>query len=676
MNLALVGSSAKRRLALLRGPLRRHLLLAAAVVAVLALAAVVRVVSLADNPRGFFCDEASVGFNAYSILHSGKDEWGVRLPLFFRAFGEYKLGLFIYSEVPFIAALGLTELAVRLTSAVYGTLTVLALFLLGWALFRHRGAGLASAFFLAIMPWHIHFSRTGFGEIVVFPFFLAVGLCLFLLGARQPRYWPAAAVVLGLTLYSYRAAWVVLPPLLILLVILYSRELFRARRWALLSLGLFAVIAIPLIMHLTSGETDRAQEVDIFGRGESARDTAETFVRQYRTYFSQDFLFDRADDSDVTRHYLPGYGNLYYIQIPFLLLGLLGLLWPPRREKVILLLLLLLYPVPGAITINSPVSGRAFLGSLVFALITGYGLFLAADGLSKWRWRVRGSPWPLGAAAATVLVAAVAAVALNNFASYLERYHQEYPKLSAGYYGWQWGPKEIIEYFELVQDDYDQFIMDGGFNAPGIFYRFYTRDRCGPPRCIIGSTDKYTPGGTTRQLFALRPESLLPDYEYVTRRELMYPDDTLAFSIVEIKGRATPMPTSEASEKDEEVPVPSSAAERDQERRAELMVITSALIEYQKETGSFPSTSGNLQGACSYPGMDQLCMFSEKLGLDTLVDPRGDAHQFGYFYESNGNSFTLYATFETEPLPQEACASAPTGLASRPNLVCVRMGNP
>jgi len=540
MNLALIGASAKRRLALLRRPLRRPLLLAAAVVAVLALAAVVRVVSLADNPRGFFCDEASVGFNAYSILHSGKDEWGVQLPLFFRAFGEYKLGLFIYSEVPFIAALGLTEFAVRLTSAVYGTLTVLALFLLGWALFRHRGAGLASAFFLAIMPWHIHFSRTGFGEIVVFPFFLAVGLCLFLLGARQPRYWPAAAVVLGLTLYSYRAAWVVLPPLLILLVILYSRELFRARRWALLSLGLFAVIAIPLIMHLTSGETDRAQEVDIFSRGESARDTAETFVRQYRTYFSQDFLFDRADDSDVTRHYLPGYGNLYYIQIPFLLLGLLGLLWPPRREKVILLLLLLLYPVPGAITVNSPVSGRAFLGSLVFALITGYGLFLAADGLSKWRWRVRGSPWPLGAAAATVLVAAVAAVALNNFASYLERYHQEYPKLSAGYYGWQWGPKEIIEYFELVQDDYDQFIMDGAFNAPGIFYQFYTRDKCGPPRCIIGNTDKYTPGGTTRQLFALRPESLLPDYEYVTRRELMYPDGTLAFSIVEIKGRKSP----------------------------------------------------------------------------------------------------------------------------------------
>jgi hypothetical protein len=227
-----------------------------------------------------------------------------------------------------------------------------------------------------------------------------------------------------------------------------------------------------------------------------------------------------------------------------------------------------------------------------------------------------------------------------------------------------------------VQDDYDQFVMDGAFNAPGIFYQFYTRDTCRPPRCIIGNTDKYAPGGNTRQLFAMRPESLVPGYEYVTRRQLMYPDGTLAFAIVEIKGRATPMPTPEASAKDKEVPVPSSAAERDQERRAELMVITSALIEYQKETGSFPSTGGNLQGACSYPGMDKLCMFSEKLGLDTLVDPRGDAHQYGYFYESNGNSFTLYATFETEPLPQEACASTPSGLASLPNLVCVRMGNP
>ena len=52
--------------------------------AILVLAAVVRVYDLTGNPPGFFCDEASYGYNAYTILHSAKDEHGETLPLFFR----------------------------------------------------------------------------------------------------------------------------------------------------------------------------------------------------------------------------------------------------------------------------------------------------------------------------------------------------------------------------------------------------------------------------------------------------------------------------------------------------------------------------------------------------------------------------------------------------------------
>lgn len=664
--------SVRQRLAFFRGPLIRPLLLAAAVGVILAVGAVVRTISLTENPVGFFCDEASFGYNAYKILKTGEDEFGVRMPVFFRAFGEYKLGLFVYSEVPLIALLGLTELAVRLTTALYGTLSILAVFLLGWTLFRRPGVGLAAAFFLAIMPWHVHYSRIGF-EIVTFPFFLAVGLSLFLIGIRNPRWWPAAALVLGITLYTYRAAWAILPPLLVLLVILYRKELWQQRTWTAFSLWIFMLVAIPLILHLAGGE-DRAQDVNIFSQDMSARETAETFVEHYRTYFTRSFLFDRADDGAITRHYLPGYGNLYYIQLPFLLLGLLGLLWPLRREKAIVLALLLLYPVPGAITVDSPISSRAIAGSLVFALITGYGVFLAVDGLSKVKWGARASPRPIGAALAAVLVAAVAAIALNNFASYLQRYHDEYPRLSAGYWGWQSGPREIIEYFAGVEEEYDQFVLDGTFNAPAIFFAFYTRDECGPPKCIIGGTDSYNP--QMRQLFALRPESMPREYTYLERHQLRYPDDSLAFSIVEIEGRTEQPATPEEPEAHEEAPLPSTSAERDDQRRAELAHIADALLQRRREDGSFPSTGGNLQTACAYVDIDVLCMLREEVGLDTLVDPRGDAHRYGYWYQSNGKSFTLYASFETSPPPEERCASRPLEIASLPYLVCVTADSP
>jgi 4-amino-4-deoxy-L-arabinose transferase-like glycosyltransferase len=184
------------------------------------LVTVVRVYDIGGNPPGFFCDEASYGYNAYSILETGKDEHGARLPLFFRAFGEYKLPVYTYSQIPFIAAFGLSELAVRLTTAAYGVLTVLAVYLLVRALFRREALAVAAAAVLAVLPWHIHYSRTGLGEIIVYPFFLTLSLYLFHLGTRRPRWWLAAGLAFGLTLYSYRAAWVTLPPLLLVLAVL------------------------------------------------------------------------------------------------------------------------------------------------------------------------------------------------------------------------------------------------------------------------------------------------------------------------------------------------------------------------------------------------------------------------------------------------------------------------
>ena len=89
-----------------------------------------RVVNLDKVPNGFFCDEASIGYNAYSLLKSGRDEFGKSWPLFFRAFGEYKNPIQIYSTIPFVALFGLNEGSVRLVSAIYGTLTILAVYFL------------------------------------------------------------------------------------------------------------------------------------------------------------------------------------------------------------------------------------------------------------------------------------------------------------------------------------------------------------------------------------------------------------------------------------------------------------------------------------------------------------------------------------------------------------------
>lgn len=147
----------------------------------LMLAAILRLWNLGSIPPHLRNDEASFGYNAYSILTTGKDEHGEFLPILFKSFGDWKPGLYIYSIVPFIAILGLNEWAIRLPAAISGIFGVYLLYLLVWNLFKNQKIALASAFSLSISPWHIAFSRGAWEAQVTITLILA-GL-LFLIKA-------------------------------------------------------------------------------------------------------------------------------------------------------------------------------------------------------------------------------------------------------------------------------------------------------------------------------------------------------------------------------------------------------------------------------------------------------------------------------------------------------------
>ena len=105
-------------------------------IAIILLAAILRFYKLAEVPPSLYWDEASLGYNAYSILKTGHDEHGVFLPITnFAAFGDYKPPGYVYMTVPSIALLGLSELAVRFPSALFGTLTVFLTYLIAKKLF-------------------------------------------------------------------------------------------------------------------------------------------------------------------------------------------------------------------------------------------------------------------------------------------------------------------------------------------------------------------------------------------------------------------------------------------------------------------------------------------------------------------------------------------------------------
>ena len=155
-------------------------------IAILTLALVLRIVGLSEFPVGFTQDEAGLGYDAYSILKTGKDMWGETLPLTLRSFGDYKLPLYSYLAIPSVSIFGLNEFAVRLPGAIFGTLAILACYLMVKRLSENENLAIYSALFLALSPWHISLSRGAF-EANLTTFFIPLGVWSFLNGMKNSK---------------------------------------------------------------------------------------------------------------------------------------------------------------------------------------------------------------------------------------------------------------------------------------------------------------------------------------------------------------------------------------------------------------------------------------------------------------------------------------------------------
>jgi 4-amino-4-deoxy-L-arabinose transferase-like glycosyltransferase len=125
-------------------------------------AIVLRFYQLGHIPPSPDWDEVALGYDAYSIIHTGRDEFGKFLPVVLRSFDDYKPALYAYLTIPTVYLFGLTVWAVRIPSAIFGVISVIATFYLVKELFKRNDLALVSSFLLAISPWSIQFSRVAF----------------------------------------------------------------------------------------------------------------------------------------------------------------------------------------------------------------------------------------------------------------------------------------------------------------------------------------------------------------------------------------------------------------------------------------------------------------------------------------------------------------------------------
>ncbi|MDE2025267.1 MAG: glycosyltransferase family 39 protein, partial [Patescibacteria group bacterium] len=377
----------------------KKIILIALFIAIFLLGTGLRFYKLGAVPNSMDWDEVSWGYNAYSVLLTGKDEYGQFLPLSFKAFGDYKQPVYVYSELLPIQLFGLNAFSVRFPSAFFGTLSIPFVFLLVYELFRKKKYAVPAAFlsmlFFAISPWHIQFSRVAF-ESVLGLFFVLLGVWLFVKGYRLQNKWYifAAAVVLAISAYSYHAQKL-FTPLFVVGLVIYAKDFFLKHKRLFIVFGVCFILFNSLWL-LDSRTTARGKSV-LFTSDqtqllkipllESNQDIqaqqklftivhnrrliyTEKFLSNYLNHFNLNWLFIQGD---LARHHAPNFGLLYVISLPFILLGAYFLISNEQVNSLLLGYWFMLAPISGSLVTGAPNAERALIMLPIWQILEAFG---------------------------------------------------------------------------------------------------------------------------------------------------------------------------------------------------------------------------------------------------------------------------------------------------------------
>lgn len=371
-------------------------------VLIVLLAGLLRLPFLSELPFGVTIDEAGQGYSAYSILKTGRDEWGDFLPLNPRGFGDYKPPLYMYLLIPSVVAFGLSEFAVRFPSAIAGILTVWIMFFLVRDLFKDRKLALIASFLMAIAPWHVYQTRLGWESNVGLLFF-CLGTWLFLKGLQRGNWLILSSFSFGLSAMSYHSFKLFIPLLLAGLIAIFWNQLKKVGKKNLISSGGVLVILILILGYgfIFSGAGRRVSDQSLLkaeGLGQLRRiqyddnlpqpwgrilnNKYDFFLSQltdnYLGYYSVPFLFGPHRDNSSILNF-PGKGLFYIWQLPLLVLGIFYLFKHKDRARLVLLLWVIVAPIPASLTQDYQHAGRAqalFPSLLIISAIGFKDLFV------------------------------------------------------------------------------------------------------------------------------------------------------------------------------------------------------------------------------------------------------------------------------------------------------------
>lgn len=463
------------------------------IIFVLILATSLRLFQLGGIPDGLNRDEASLGYTAYSLLQSGTDEWGATWPINFKSFGDWKLGGYIYTLIPFISVLGLHDWVIRLPSAVSGISIILLSTILVRKLIPKESSFAKSAtylipLFLTFSPWSLHVSRIAY-EAHLGLLFFAIGFILFLTAVHKNFIWfISATFFFCASMLTYHAFQVVFPVFCLVLIVFYPKLLQKL--WKDEKPILFASIVTGLIFGslLLLSNTGSANSVkfsglSIFSReayadqiftertrfsslyaevaklhSNSLQKVSTQFTKQLLSILSPSYLV--LNGGGHPTHTFPGFGILHTFELTTLVVAFYTIWKQRQRWQLFTFAWLLTTVLPAAITFESTHPIRMIGALLPLTILSSFGLHTMLGHIGKIRSRAK----LLGFGILFFIISySYFQVVTSYFFQFSETNHAN----------WPWYMKQIVDEVGPIQSEYDMVILQGESSSPYVYFLLY-----------------------------------------------------------------------------------------------------------------------------------------------------------------------------------------------------------
>jgi 4-amino-4-deoxy-L-arabinose transferase-like glycosyltransferase len=453
---------------------------------ILTCAFILRVNQVTQDPPSLSWDEVSIGYNAYSILTTGRDEHSRFLPFdAFASYGDYKPPLTIYATIPFVLVFGLNDLAVRLPSALFGTLTVLLTFFLVTELFStakkfpRDALALITMAVLAISPWHVNLSRGGF-EANIALFYVVLGTWLALSARTHPRRWTIVWLPFVAAIYTFNSSRVFSILFVPSLLVFTYRDIKKNLKQFIVGVVIAVICTAPIVPHLLSFQARlRFTEVNIFTDasivetanqhiarengnliGELVNNRRVGYARSFLIHFMDnlqpDFLFIKGDGNP--KFSIQDVGQLYLIEAPFLAFGICVLFLSYPGIAALLLYWIIAAIIPAATARETPHALRILNSLPTWHIFVAYGI------LSIYRHITKGK---------TAYCLFLIVLYLFSITYYLHNYYIHYPVEFSR--EWQYGYREAIESIAPLTSKYNNIVISDTIGRPYMYTLFYTK---------------------------------------------------------------------------------------------------------------------------------------------------------------------------------------------------------